>query len=823
MFIRKLILKGNQWLMLNNINHFEYTPESPYQVILGTNGSGKSTVLSELNPLPANLDRYVTGGSKEIHIEHNGMKYILTSVKTKSGGKHSFLRVDSFEDKVGEEYNQGGTQTVQKEIVFREFGVWDDLIELLLDRRKFSDMPPGEKRDWITRLSSVDYTYPMGVFDRLKVRARDTQGALKHDKQRLGQETQNLQALGDLQEIKAQAHQWREELNALLLSRPAKHRSYAEIDSALNQLQGLITIEGNRLLRTVPSGPRDKYVALQDVQSHVSELAAEIRSLQSLYEYDVNEYQEMEKITQGLQGESLDVGALEARISDLGAQIELQKAGLQVVFEMADPSMVWVDCQTAVPALAEVFHNLADNTDRIFSKDAVAQKKNELLECQRRVDTARNRLTLIDQSLEKMQHAKQEQCPECGYIWIPGYSELQEKQYIADKEFWEKDLDTQRKDAGRMEEYLEQAQTYTNLFQQFRHITQTYPRLKPLWDIILDRQMHLNGPKAHIPFLYSYMHDAQKLSSIEKMRHDLDGLQFILDKDKASKGEGSAGFAEHMKRLRDEIQRVTDKLRDTSLIHKERSEFARTAKIWEDNYTALKETGKLITPLYAELIEAIRVQELDKVITKHQNALAFAEQKITKQTTLQGIVADLEKSHEGLVFDMEAFKAVLKALSPTEGLIADQLNGFIGCLTDQMNSVLASVWTYDLKVMPCANNKGELDYKFPILVHTQVGTGGSTAQTDIIDFSFKVTVMLYLGLKEFPLYLDELGASFDEQHRTNVMNFVKRLVDTGYHRQVFLVSHYAVAHGAFTNGEVLVMDPRNIMVPDKHNEHVVMA
>jgi hypothetical protein len=176
----------------------------------------------------------------------------------------------------------------------------------------------------------------------------------------------------------------------------------------------------------------------------------------------------------------------------------------------------------------------------------------------------------------------------------------------------------------------------------------------------------------------------------------------------------------------------------------------------------------------------------------------------------------------------ETYKILAKILSPVDGLIAEQLIGFIKAFTDHMNTLIGNVWEYDLNIVPCGLESGELDYKFPIHVKSEANrvpdvAKGSTGQCEIIDFAFKLIVMFYLRLTDYPLYLDELGHSFDERHRTNVMNFVKDLVETKGFSQVFMISHYASSHGSFTNAEVLVMDAANITVPMRHNQHVTMA
>jgi len=59
--------------MSTNIEKITYTPSEIVQIILGTNGCGKSSLLSQLTPLPANIKKdYREGGYKKITLTNKG-------------------------------------------------------------------------------------------------------------------------------------------------------------------------------------------------------------------------------------------------------------------------------------------------------------------------------------------------------------------------------------------------------------------------------------------------------------------------------------------------------------------------------------------------------------------------------------------------------------------------------------------------------------------------------------------------------------------------------------------------------------------------------
>jgi ABC-type Mn2+/Zn2+ transport system ATPase subunit len=149
-----------------------------------------------------------------------------------------------------------------------------------------------------------------------------------------------------------------------------------------------------------------------------------------------------------------------------------------------------------------------------------------------------------------------------------------------------------------------------------------------------------------------------------------------------------------------------------------------------------------------------------------------------------------------------------------------------------MNALIRKIWSYPMRVLDCgvAGQAGaELDYKFPLMVNKDSNVvpdikDASSGQQEIINLAFKVTAMMYLGLQESPLFLDEFGKTFDEAHRTQAMHVIKSLMDQKPFTQLFMVSHYESTYGAFTNSEICVLCPNNITTPveAKYNQHVTI-
>ena len=216
----------------------------------------------------------------------------------------------------------------------------------------------------------------------------------------------------------------------------------------------------------------------------------------------------------------------------------------------------------------------------------------------------------------------------------------------------------------------------------------------------------------------------------------------------------------------------------------------------------------------------------DQVDLRHLE-LSELQRQLSDRETLEGIISDLQRETSKLQDQHRALSLLTTAISPTEGIIADRLREAIFSIIDQMNTVIASVWSYDLRVQECGFEGADLDYRFPVIVESPDDLVSdiskcSKGQMEIINIAFKLTAMLYLNLLDYPLFLDEPGEGFDEQHRDQIMSLIRSMLDSGHYSQLFMVSHIATSHGAFLDAQALVLDASNITVPGTFNEHALL-
>lgn len=819
MLIKSLTLNGNKRLMLNNITHFKYMPTSAFQLILGTNGSGKTTVLRECSPLPAVSSDYVSGGYKIIDLEHEGESYRLTSL-LKGGGSHSIVRESD-----GEEMNPGGTGKVQKEVIKQLFGYTQDLHMLLCGDLKFTHMSPSKRREWITEISDINLEYALGVYDKLKTRNRDTTGALKHIKGRLTTETAKLLDYTETEDLERRGVKLREELDALFQSQRRGTDPFTQSQDKLNRLMQAFEGVCEEIVKvdlTKPVGVR--IGSNQDLRSFMEQQVTDKAVLENTLVRDHAEHDELRNIIKAVGEEGVpDPVELQRLYTEREVQCEYLMGKIAHFFVESDPLEVLLSTKEALGSLVEVFQQIPDNTDGLFTRDQHRLQQTELERVRKEIDKHTNQVARLTSRLEHITHSKDTTCPRCEFEWKEGVGEGErdalEKQVLEHQQ----QLDELAKQRAVVESALDEFVAYSETYGRFRAIVHNYPRLKLLWDYIQENKCVTLKPKSQIPILHQWEREVELSVEVGSLRNEMRLLLQTLEQLKTVEGVDAQYSKTRFVEVGQRIEATMISLEQLGVEMAEVRRYERTLTQTLQRYSKAEGYLRDIEQLLVDCTEGLRQQHIGTLIYGHQGTLSVVEQKVREKATQVDIVNDLTQSEGTLSVEAEALKLVLSELSPSDGLIAEQLKGFIDCLIGQMNDVIEQVWTYDLRIQPCGMEGEELDYYFPMRVKNEPVADvkfGSTAQLKIVNFAFQLAVMTQLGLTHHPLLLDELGEGLDEQHGTNLMMYVKALIDAGCHSQMLLINHHSAQWGIFAGAEICVLDSTNVTVPQIHNKHV---
>jgi hypothetical protein len=234
-------------LIIHNHKHCKdllYTPTAKIQLVLGSNMSGKSTLLRLLLPYPEPKTNFDEGGYTELTLIHDGDIY-----KLRSTGTTYSLQINA-----GENLNHGGGISLQQKLVLLHFGIDREVQRMALGMTKFTEMSPTKRKMWAIRLSQIDYDYIQSLFSKIK---EDHQYKTSVVKYRLSS-IENL-VVTDIEGVKAEYEELKVYANFLSTITNPSVRDYAFNQLKLNEYtEELDTIESKFKLYTLPDDLDDQ-------------------------------------------------------------------------------------------------------------------------------------------------------------------------------------------------------------------------------------------------------------------------------------------------------------------------------------------------------------------------------------------------------------------------------------------------------------------------------------------------------------------------------------------------------------------------------------
>lgn len=820
MWIQRLYLYGYKRIALSGVSGIDIDTDAAYQIILGTNGSGKSSLIQELSPLPANSNDYYRDGVKYIALTHRGHNYELRS-DLGNKPKHSFI-------KDGTEQNESGTVSIQRQLVYNEFGIDNQIREIISGGMGFSQLTPAKRREIITRISDQDLTYAFSLYKKVASIARDQQGALKHTRSRITQEQEKIKD-ADNQVLEEEVEQLQNELRVLMENVRRGQPKSSAVSEQLHQELSDLEHTAEQILKHPIQEQVQKH-GLSDFE-HLETKIGDIRSRRDsnrqLYHHYLQEYERLEKLVGELSGDNgEDLETLRKRRKEYQEYIDkLRTHQEHFTFDSSVRELIG-EAKTIKSQLVEILSELPADSDGYYTKANYEKLRGDLEEKRRELERARQQLSAMEARLREMEQADHTQCPKCQHQFRIGVCE--------------QELERKRGEVTRMREHVEklegsyqtlyaryqEMEEYLQIYHRLRSLVHTYPRAQNLFNYLVSNRRVFVDPRSTLPMIDTWLRELHNAYEIERYREAVDTLDKSIEQleqlEQGSKNqvEQSLGNTEkYIAELAEQIRSLHSEHEQLQSLYKRLKHRQELAQELEGRFQALEKT-------YQQLLESHRNEHIESLISRYQNDLAVKLQKLREYHGIEKVLEDLQGSLNQLEHDYEAYKVLAQALSPSDGIIADNMLSFIGALVEQINDVIAGVYSYRLALMPCRIEKNELDYRFPLIVgEEQIEIDdiqhASDGQREIIDFAFKLIALAYLGFQDHPLYLDELGRHQDETHLANMTEYVKRIIESGRHSQLFMVQHYAVGHGAFTQASVCVLDRSNISVPSLSNNHVV--
>lgn len=817
MKIIRLQLKGYLRLLLNNISYVDYKPENKIQLILGTNGSGKSSLLKELSPLPANKNEYEKGGYKIIEIEHKSSKYILKCDFTDKA-TYSFIKND-------EELNQGYTVSVYKQLVKAEFNIDNDVHDMLLGQYRFHEMSPLERRNWFTKISSCDYTYALGYYQRLREETRDSQGAIKLLQSRIVNESSKLLDSNREAEIRQELIVLNEYLNFILDNKPNVNNDQQTISNNLNKIEDYIknNIREIQKLRKVFLND-ESFQNEDEIDDAIVSYRSTILSLENQFNYLCQKIDDETKIEQSYINANIgSFKEIEESIEQTIKEINSEHTKKSLFIRFSDPAQALTALQTISTQLLEIFNNLPRSSKDEFSRTNIGDARTKqifLINKLKEYNDAQDIVLQKKKELDQYKNKDQTVCPSCGHRWFKDFDQAIYDNILKTLEANTEHIDNFKKELSVTEKYLAEAEVFIRQLSAYYNLTNNWKILDSLFSYL-----NANGVLVYAPEKISYilseleedlkidiriLNMSNKLQELNKLKQNITSTQESdLDKIKVS------------------IFNFNKELHNVNLNLDKNRKYLTKLLYYKNAVKRFREIEKDLDLLIANRdnllkneIEVRRRDRINDIIKLTRLEISTREQLISNINIQKAIVSDLEKQLHENVKKFELLKIAVRKLSPNEGLIAKGLTGFINHFILELNAFIKKIWLYPLQILPVViddENQLDLNYEFKVKINDRQLINDisktSSAMKEVIDLAFKVISMKYLGLSESPIYLDEFAASFDKEHRQKAYTVINNLMNTDNYSQIFTISHYEDCYGSFVNTDITILCSNNIPLP----------
>jgi len=848
MRINRILLKGYKRFKLDNIDQLEAEFPSNVTVIIGSNGSGKSSLLSELCPLPGVRSDFEANGRKELDITHNGKSYQLISDFSNKSSPHSFI-----ED--GTELNIGHTTDIQNELVLKHFGITSSVRDLIYNKIKLTKTTKAERRNLFLKIAPMDLSLILDTHKKTLGKIKDCKANLTL----LYTKKNNLESKMMSEEVLS---------NNINTKNKLKSQSTALQTVILSLTQHIETIKNNYKEDLLYNGTIDTYeihqaylkfrrnllnytcvVRGEKFNKEKDKLNAELSKLNEKKENSLkaiealtNEIEEYNKHLDNNEN-ARSANAIEKDIQEIDSALsELTVSDVEPIptdeyqlhynyIESIQSSLqIFMDCNTAMLPIDELYEK----------KARIRELKQSLDSCNININSLKENIVEMENELtafKEKAHVPVECSMKCGLrsIFKLRSDKLNEKIKSA-----KDDLMNREKDRNQLAEEYKQLIDILTPFIKYK-LTDAFNNIKNClcnskFNLYKSDNDLIDKINKQPVKLIADMNEIMKVSDIIHKRNDLLDKRKILETELSTIVSSSNVSTSFIKKELDkktiklgkELKNKTDidkQLRKVNNIWKRYQEYSTDLQIIEelqDKYN--RGERSLVVKKAIEYWTTVR-DKYSKINDDIQEELrnietVIKEQEMLKHTYDTEIIPSIDK----ITKDREVLNKIEYALSPNTGIPHDTMVKYLNVMINNVNYFLSQIWSYRMQLNTISND-GNLDYGFPLIVFNSLSKDISLlsdGQCEAIDLVWVLAILLQMNLlKNIPFYADEISRCMDTYHRGKTLQFLNSLIDNNLISQLFIINHFAAISEGFTNSNVICLNNDNLSdLPSNTNEFV---
>lgn len=808
--VTELEILHNKRLHSGLIDHVVVKPHSLYQIIIGPNGFGKSAMLDEVTAFPSTGSAFDKGGLSRLKMEtDHGV--IETKSIFENDGKHEFWLN-------GENLNDGGTSTVQRDLVEKYLKINKFTAMIQSGQFSFSEAGAAKRQEVLTELVDSDMTFANQLYVKARKKLNQSIGAVNALEESLIEKERRQISEEEYQQLTERLDEYNRIVTEILKEYQEDnghfihpHELQAKWDEFPSKLKSNL-----KYLPTAPLNAMDRTTwvdKINKLKEHGFGIETRKKALQE--EYD--EIEIILKRNEDASEENIAKLKIEQRYWEQEIEKCLSLPRYQENWDFPGDNLkqAITELDNVLPEIYAVLTEMEPNIDNRFSRASYTAALTTREQYQQRYNQLSGKQSQLLEQLEHLDTGKEVHCPNCQFHFVPGASSDKRPSIILKLEEVKKGLEKGKEAIEENRLVIEQTEKWIGHFKEMTSLIRACPTAALFFEKASTLVDFKEEPLRAIQVFTLLREDLTTQESLYSSKNKFVEVSEVIGKLTENKVVGIDGLKDRFSKIKNTLERlIEEQLENRQLILD-----AEKALLTADQYTQyVDECAQQYTTLSTETVRSIEHafnQTRLALIQDLQGHIGTLTKTLNDAKTLRDQIDDTRVQLEKQKERVEGLKLIFTDMSPNSGVVAEQMNEFIRIFISQMNDILAEIWSHPIEILVGKPTDKTLTYTFPIRLHDSddyiVGDlkMGSDGQKKIFDFAFQVTAMLYLGLVNVPLELDEVDRPLSPVHKAKLMGFIIKGVESSRFSQVFLISHHPVSHGALPFSDIIDFDFRN--------------
>ena len=842
---------------MSSIQELELEFNQDIIIILGTNGSGKTSLLQELFPSATRGNIFIKEGKKILEITDNNNTYTIITEKqpTESTLTHRFLINE-------QNVNQNHSFTVQSELIENHFNLTPLKKSIFTNSIRITDMGYSKRKQFFTKINPHDLLSLLSYIENVKKQKKSIKNNIQLLEHRKVTLTSQLLKPEDIKKIKQSIERLSKQLNFhISIQNYAKHEyaKLANIDTTLPD----ITYKSLSGLLFKIQGYFDKYKiqSPEGLQKQISEIQTQIQLFQKEHDIYLTKAKDLSNEINSLVEQSTKSEKFTSQLLHSIKSIEKQMNKYKPDNESIQPipeselkyeSTILSEIKNHIEPIVSIKNQIPSKllNSSILPKihSALEKTNKELTLVQESIDITKNKLKQLQKKLPADHHIPCEIDNNTTYTSTCTILKSYKTFYNSistDIEQYTKELSTLKTKLTKLQSKHSKLSTYHQTISIFNkhylsivNIFDTHPYLFNI--LSKDKIIQIlksSQPYTLINVVSEYYAQSKKYYTYQQLQSKHNQLVNEYNSIKSNKYTSSTLIQRLLSTKKSELDSLSSKLQS---LQKKLKVFNFTLAQLNECNEAINEFNSLQSQ-YQEAIETLEqhlnktfystlVEHESSIIKDLNNQILTLENKLKEQEFIR---VRLEQEIDQQLQNLYQKQQLLADIEQSLTAINNTYNfSFLRNILQNVNMILNQIFIYNIQVynpylessdLPDNLDTNEL-FQFSVKIDDETEIEDisqcSSGQKDMINFAFNLAILLELKFTNYPIFLDEIDRALDNIHRERLLLFLKSIIDQKLVTQIFLVSN-TYFHEALL-GQYIILDNR-IGIDATYNQNVTIV